>query len=128
MIVTKSLIEDAQLQFIVNQIAERIFECAFLDLLIEKYRYKLPLGVGVRLVFGHGFRLSAELSGGLPFGAVKYTSKLLFLHVLRPFPTDSTLISADPRCCGVRWNDWLSKIFNSVFLAIVLQILYCVYF
>ena len=40
MIVTKSLIEDAQLRFIVNQIAERIFECAFLDLLIGKYRYE----------------------------------------------------------------------------------------
>ena len=75
MIITKSMIEDAELHFIVNQIAERIFECAFLDLLVEKYRYKLPLGVGVRLVFGHGFRLSAELSDGLPLDAVKSTSK-----------------------------------------------------
>ena len=79
MIVTKSMIEDAELQFIVNQIAERIFECAFLDLLIEKYRYKLPLGVGVRLVFSNGFRLSAKLIVGLPSGAAQNDRKILFL-------------------------------------------------
>ena len=94
MVVTESLIEDGQVQFIVNQIAERIFECAFLDLFIEKYLYKTPLGVGVWLVFGHGFQLSAELSGGLPFDAVQYASKLLFSQGLRPFFTTSTLPSS----------------------------------